>query len=139
MPNDKSLQQVLLAMKESLTKGWIQGDFKQDDGFCLYGAVNEAADLHPRLTTIRAGTVRGRGSQMGPGSITRAYVLEDKPEALQAMQLIADAAGVDLLELALWNDAEGRTQEEVVALIDKALLTLEPAEEAQAQSEPATV
>jgi len=118
---------ILVEMKERLSVGWTQGDLQRGDGVCLFGALiysktaGTSVKACPRDEKIDG--VRGRS---GDGANYRMVMGEaDTPNETplgQAIRLLAAEAGVPMLDLARWNDAEGRTHEEVVGLIDAVLM-----------------
>lgn len=98
---DDETRKLLSAAKGVVSQGWCQGTLNTDSGdVCLMGAVFEASDESPRSRGIAV-----------------------------AFDVLCEAAHLSLTSLpsnykhplADWNDAPERTQEEVVALFDKAL------------------
>lgn len=103
-----SLQVLQTARKFLDDYGWIQGDYGHEDiGFCAIGAIWTAVwKFFPRGT----GEQRERGGRLAGRA---------------AKQLKDSIAWPFSSTLASWNDEPGRTKEEVLALFDSAIATLE--------------
>lgn len=116
---DAASREILLKMKARLSEGWTKGAFATENGgVCLFGALVLAGDV-PRCTGVNGGPCApGRGT---PGHPDGAYVVIDGSPERHAIEALAQQAGVHWLSLAIWNDAPGRTHEDVVGLIDAAL------------------
>lgn len=94
-PNDKTVKDILIDTKKFLlSKEWHQGSYSNSSktSFCLLGALDQVAES--TLEKDAADTVIRKlvVSEMGPN------------------------AGI-----VSWNDKEGRTKQEVLALLDKAI------------------
>lgn len=113
------VRDILVGMKEALSKGWIQGTVKSRKGVCLFGAAVQAGDLeaHP---IVSDGCVKGRTGTKGVWSY--GFTIESDSVVKEALDLISEEVGVTYGSLALWNDHPGRTVDEVVAVIDSLLL-----------------
>jgi hypothetical protein len=90
-----SVAQVLTEARKLISQGWTQGEYKRVvDGvecWCISGAIHQAASY-------------------------------DKPSVLKFAALFRSLRADDFyLSLIEWNDAPGRTQEDVPALIDRAI------------------
>lgn len=69
------------------------------------------------------GWVQRMGDPGGPRCAVGAVIsVHQGPERLDAYAAFADAAGIDLRALSIgdWNDAPGRTAEEVIAAFERA-------------------
>ena len=106
-----SVAATLAEARKLIAQGWTQGDFYSDeDGsgcYCLAGAVGAAEAASVNLP-------KGRVK----------FVFYSRSKSVQALSdylggIARGAAAVDLV--TGWNDAPGRTQEEVLALIDRAI------------------
>lgn len=113
------VRQVLVGMKSELSRGWIQNNLSRHDGVCLYGAVFRVCNIPGEPSDGRS-DVKSRSG----GNVKYTWCW-DEPEGI-AIKLLAKQAGVSWDELAVWNDMEGRTQAEVVGLIDKTLMRHAP-------------
>ena len=106
-----SVAATLAEARKLIAQGWTQGDFYSDeDGsgcYCLAGAVGAAEAASVKLP-------KGRVK----------FVFYSRSKSVQALSdylggIARGAAAVDLV--TEWNDTPGRTQEEVLALIDRAI------------------
>lgn len=103
-----SAKQVLIDAKALIQKhGWIQGSYGNSYiGYCASGAICSVAQA--------AGW---------------AAAAEAAPVARAAASAVARAAGPAAaraeLDIVEYNDAQGRTKEEVLAVFDKAIASLE--------------
>lgn len=104
---DIATRNILRGAKERIVESWGQGNGcdPPKDSNCILTAITAA------LRTL------------GPESTERRGLLREETEKLLAL-----AAGIPLspvscpgYDLYQWNDASGRTQEQVVALIDSVL------------------
>lgn len=115
---DPKVREILTGMKAELSKGWIQGDIQDDDGVCLYGALVRAGDLRIGPSAGHCPSIKGRETPAGGMSF---FIPEDTPEG-NAMIAISNELGVEMTDLALWQDDPSRTVDDVVAVIDRVLL-----------------
>jgi hypothetical protein len=114
-------RQVLLNMKEHLSRGWVQGKLMDDGGgVCLLGSI------------VRGGGLATR--EQLPDKITCVWIKDDRcfhkvplgsPQE-HAMVVLTKALmarlGLAEADLSLWNDEAGRTVDDVVGLIDGVLV-----------------
>jgi hypothetical protein len=94
----RSVREVLIAARDRIAKpgAWIQHTYARDAAGTPVAYNSKDAVCYCALGAIYAdGVVPGVGS---------------------ALRMVTDEDGVDL-----WNDAPGRTQEEVVAAFDRAI------------------
>jgi len=86
------------------TKGWVQRVMKNNSGFCALGAVRTATEK-VKLTLTVEERINPENYEIY-SNIKRflEYILDDK----------------DCMNIIVWNDQEGRTKEEVIALFTKA-------------------
>ena len=111
MNDEAKVDELLLAARERLAFGWTQGTTLQDLGgaptsdpaeaarFCVLGAFAHASHtLHSDAGTYHS-------------ALQRLCDVID-PGATRAAPLVA---------IPVWNDAEGRTQDDVLAALDAAL------------------
>lgn len=111
------VRNILVGMKEELSKGWAQKGLMTEEGVCVYGAMTKAAKL-PQKPCFGGGPIQGRsGAAAG-----MAYVLNLEGPKGRAIKMLAAEVGTTFEELALWNDTPGRTVDEVVDAIDRVLL-----------------
>lgn len=113
------VRDILVGMKEHLSKGWIQGRVQNRKGVCLFGAAVKAGGLAPH-PIVSDGCVKGRTGVEGVWSY--GFTIESDSVVKEALDLISEEVGVTYGSLALWNDHPGRTVDEVVAVIDSLLL-----------------
>ena len=106
-----SVAQVLTEARKLIAQGWTQGCYHDvDDGlncYCLAGAVGAA----------EAGSVR-----LAKGRVK--FIFYSRIKSIQSLSdcLGGKGRGHDAVGLVTeWNDAPGRTQEDVLALIDRAI------------------
>ena len=106
-----SVAATLAEARKLIAQGWTQGAFYDDeDGsgcYCLAGAVGAAEAASVKLP-------KGRVK----------FVFYSRSKSVQALSdyLGGFARGASAVDLVTgWNDAPGRTQEEVLALIDRAI------------------
>lgn len=114
-----SVLEVLARAKQLIeTHGWVQGDYGGEDcGFCLFGAIDEATE---RLASDiqnaggDAGGFRGmHGTYPAMRRLKSLLPMVSDPyddEAVSAQQGVIQ-----------WNDTDGRSKEEVLALLTEAL------------------
>lgn len=102
---DLSTADVLRAAKQVLIeRGWTQGKYVDDFGcVCSFGAINVAVTGDPRQS----------------GS----YRSSEEQAATEASRLVSKAVDRELLDI--WNDAVGRTKDDVLAAFDKAIALAE--------------
>lgn len=101
--DDNVIYIALAHMKTVLSAGWCQKYFhiedpKNGDRYCIHGALNTCklnGTLGTKVITVL------REAIAGPISHTREYWTKSDP--------------------IFWNDARGRTQQEVLDLMDKAM------------------
>lgn len=80
-----------------LTDGWIQGDYgDSESGFCILGAVSAAYD---------------EAALDDDGAVAR--------EACKRLQATLSDLGF-VTSVAAWNDRDGRTEQQVLDLLDTA-------------------
>ena len=118
---DPQVRDILVSLKTHVSEGWIQGDMQTDEGVCLYGALVKAGGMQAIWGVCGSNQVKGRtDSDYTPGPI---WAMSEEDPGAKAMMLIAEEVGVqDVNELALWNDAEGRTVDDITNAIDRVLL-----------------
>lgn len=93
-----ALREAALVLK---TRGWIQGRDRNEDGYCLVGALIQARVVHLDLFPE-----------------ARQEVLDAHSEAYNRLYLeLADADYND--SITGWNDAPERTKDEVVELLER--------------------
>ena len=120
MEDEQAVRAIFLKTKAELSKGWIQGNLVKKEGVCLFGALARGADL-PVVKCDGSGEyAKGRYD----GAASPGYVFVWSTPAGRAVRFMAETAGLPWQEMALWNDEEGRTVEEVVSLIDRCLARL---------------
>jgi len=94
-----SVAQVLTEARKLIAQGWTQGEYKRVvngvECWCILGAMGQAA------------------SDYKPNGLAFAALFH----ALRADDFYLSSSS----NLTEWNDAPGRTQEEVLALIDRAI------------------
>lgn len=96
--------ETLRVARERVAQGWTQGWFARTADGVLCGARDPAAVCW---------CIRGAICSTSDDSLDR------------AVEALRDTLGWD--NIAAWNDADGRTQAEVLALFDATLATLEAA------------
>lgn len=116
---ESEVRNILVGMKEALSKGWIQGHIQNKKGVCLFGAAVKAGGLAPH-PIVSDGCVKGRTGEEGVWSY--GFTIESDSAVKETLDLIAEKVGVVYGSLALWNDRQGRTVDEIVAVIDSLLL-----------------
>jgi hypothetical protein len=99
----KSVLYTLKKGKEAIEKyGWIQGNMGRPNlGYCAMGAINDQRVSHVDYKSA----IHALWVELPPGNY--------------------DESELSPHPIAQWNDAEGRTKEEVLALYDKAIATEE--------------
>jgi hypothetical protein len=133
---DTETRSLLLNMKASLSKGWVQGklgideDIKlNEEGVCLFGAAmalgpcRVASGLADEISVENP--VKGR--QQGTGYVTL-ITAEEGTSTYSAMDLIAKELNIPMVDVALWNDAPERTHQDIIDVIDCVLLKEKNAE-----------
>lgn len=115
---EAAVRDILVGMKQELSKGWVQKHMVTDEGVCVYGALAKTANL--RCGPSIGGPVQGRNG------VGMAYLLPLGSPGDRAIRMLAVEAGTTWQELALWNDTDGRTVDEVVDAIDRLLLRNAP-------------
>ena len=106
-----SVAATLIEARKLIAQGWTQGASCDDEGgrgcYCLAGAVGAA----------EAGSVR-----LAKGRVK--FIFYSRIKSIQFLSdcLGGKGRGHDAVGLVTeWNDTPGRTQEEVLALIDQAI------------------
>ncbi|WP_163552045.1 DUF6197 family protein [Candidatus Frankia alpina] len=117
---------LLRAARDELDRrGWTQHDFEAPTGeVCLLGALNASLTRDPRHgpATVAA----QRLLVAAAGTLTQRLVPTDHAdEDPEELGLISYPIG----EITEWNDADGRTLEQVVALLDTTASELDAASE----------
>jgi len=104
MPYDGTklpITNILINARNRLEKGWCQGHFElvSEDGnsveYCIYGAVNSASSIMD----------------------TNDQAIDIANKAVKTIQFILNEEEIDK-----WNDTPGRTKEEVLEMMDKAIV-----------------
>lgn len=113
---EAAVRSILVGMKQELSKGWVQKELETPEGVCVYGAMAKAARLQ-QGSCFGRGNVQGRSGGIGWGY----HFHIAKPEG-QAIAMVAAEVGTTFQELALWNDADGRTVDDITDAIDRLLL-----------------
>lgn len=99
---------ILMAAREALEKGWCQGALRTIDGkYCLSGAI----------------LLAGGGFGAGRGPIEDDRLRE---KLSPSFKLVTQAVGLGKgkspgWSIPMWNDVPGRTREEVLAAMDRAI------------------
>ena len=106
-----SVAATLAEARKLIAQGWTQGAFYDDeDGrgcYCLAGAV---------------GTVDAASAKLTKGRVNFVFYSRSKSIAALSACLGGRGGGAGAVDLVTeWNDAPGRTQEDVLALIDRAI------------------
>jgi hypothetical protein len=89
-------RKVLIEARRLIKRGWCQRDYKNRDRVCLHRALTEAALLAPNYSEALQAAFSRVLAVIPPNPVSR-YIIQD------------------------WNDEPGRTQEEVLAVLDRAL------------------
>jgi hypothetical protein len=106
-----SVAATLAEARKLIAQGWTQGCYHDVDGgvncYCLAGAVGAAEAASVKLTKGRA-----------------KFVFYSRSKSIAALSAFlggmgSGAGAVDLV--TEWNDTPGRTQEDVLGLIDRAI------------------
>lgn len=118
---DHEVRDILVGMKTALSEGWIQGELQTEQGVCVYGALATTGAMMPSWGTCGPNGVKGRVTQdIEPGPMLTVY---PNSPADKAMTMLCLEVGVkNQNELALWNDEEGRTVDDIINAIDALLL-----------------
>ena len=106
-----SVAATLAEARKLIAQGWTQGAlYDDDDGrgcYCLAGAV---------------GTVDAASAKLTKGRVNFVFYSRSKSIAALSACLGGRGRGAGAVDLVTeWNDAPGRTQEDVLALIDRAI------------------
>jgi len=106
-----SVAATLIEARKLISQGWTQGCYHDvDDGlncYCLAGAV---------------GTVDAASAKLVKGRVNFVFYSRSKSIVALSACLGGRGGGQDAVDLVTeWNDTPGRTQEEVLALIDRAI------------------
>lgn len=117
---EAEVRNILVGMKRELSKGWIQEKLDDGENVCVYGALIRVGNC-PLQVSYGPG-VRGRSTS----GIRLSRVFNLKAPEGKAIIAIANEAGTTWQDLALWNDADGRTVDDVVDAIDRVLLREQP-------------
>ena len=118
---DSGVRDLLVSMKSELSKGWTQGELENDEGVCLFGALVISGDVVNTWGTCGSNNVKGRSDN--PYVAGPMYRIHDDTKEAEALGYIATEVGVkSIRDLALWNDAKGRTVDDVINAIDNVLL-----------------
>lgn len=118
-------RQILLDMKAHLSIGWVQNLLfdtaeEGEETTCLLGAGVRVAGLEGRVVMgTDSAAYSGRKGPIGV-PVTQ-YYPDNNPYLVEAFDLLADDLGITRIELAIWNDAPGRTHAEIIDLIDRVL------------------
>jgi hypothetical protein len=100
--------QILIGMRKKLQQGWIQGKAKDEFGnVCLLGALGALTDNYSGFREVKE----------------VAYALCEHIILSNCYIKLRLGNNLNVLgnRLAVWNDFHGRTQEEVLRLIDDVL------------------
>lgn len=101
MSNEKTPAQILRDAAELIrTRGWCQGEYEIDGCLCIFGAVHVALGREPD----------------GIGFTTADRQIADALRSATGVVIVPD-----------WNDAPGRTAEQVIAAIERAAASIEAA------------
>jgi hypothetical protein len=106
-----SVAETLAEARKLIAQGWTQGAFYDDeDGsgcYCLAGAVGAAEAASVKLTK---------------GRVNFVFYSRSKSIAALSACLGGRGSGAGAVDLVTeWNDTPGRTQQDVLALIDRAI------------------
>ena len=106
-----SVAATLAEARKLIAQGWTQGDFYSDeDGsgcYCLAGAVGAAEAASVKLPK---------------GRVKFVFYSRSKSIAALSACLGGRGRGAGAVDIVTeWNDAPGRTQEDVLTLIDRAI------------------
>src|SRR6185295_11040321 len=107
----KTVLQILQEARALIAKGWTQGTYYTPDKskFCLVGALSEASgplDTHTLATDVRIQAYRKAAEAVAKG-----LMVDSTPGEHDEFYI----------GLVPFNDQPGRTKDEVLALIDKAI------------------
>lgn len=109
MRTPNHVRDVLIEARRLIAAGWCQGGFARcDAGGCK---IDDPAATHFCIV----GALRAAGYRVTRGAPNRTLAAELLvSQAMTGLEIYA-------VNLVLWNDRPGRTQEEVLALLDRAL------------------
>lgn len=101
-----SIAQTLIQAKERLVnEGWIKDALHTDEGYCLVGAVRPSGYLDRQLAF----------------DLLNQVIKEQYP----GEHVLYTVAGKSDVSFGGWNDDKSRTKDEVLAVLDKAILLAE--------------
>jgi len=106
---------ILINARNRLEKGWCQGHFElvSEDGnsveYCIYGAVNSASSI---MDTSDLSDIAAK--YQGASNL---QAIDIANKAVKTIQFILKEEEIDK-----WNDTPGRTKEEVLEMMDKAIV-----------------
>lgn len=89
---------LLIRGREAIERGWCQGSYAKGDAVCMEGAV-------------------GRRNGYCLSSVIKHAIDRLRANAISSMKRSFELP----TELTTWNDAPGRTKEEVLAAFDRAI------------------
>jgi hypothetical protein len=96
-----SPKEIIVKTKQAiLDRGWVKGD-QSPEGVCLLRAI-----------------------EIGAGCSYRSF--PNSPDAQMAYMSVVQATGARKGAISCWNDAPGRTRDEVLAVLDAAMGSLHP-------------
>lgn len=122
----KTVDQIRLDAADLLMSrpdAWTQGDNRRKNAageycYCLVGACNEVAGYYAAYSAWRA-AVTDAGSADAARAAADAADAADAAATAAAACAAANDAAPPLTRAAAWNDAPGRTRDEVVAALRK--------------------
>ncbi|KJE19725.1 hypothetical protein FF36_05980 [Frankia torreyi] len=103
------------AAGEITTRGWWQHDYLGDDGeVCLIGALRAAAGAHPLREPEEPDAHDLLGAALADLALRIPADVDEDPDPEVGLGLFDTGAGAAIAD---WNDADGRTADQVTTLL----------------------